>query len=189
MANYVDNNEFRELIRSYREQKLQAEAEGKEPPRIPEKAGYYLMQIAERYAHRHNFRNYPYRDDMVLDAIASCVRAFGNFDPDRGTSPLSYFTQCVHYSFIGTISKEKKMLYTKVQMIKEGAQEFYDSVEGDEDFDSGQKQFLMDFLDRNDAGITFGFMEKKPTEPKPVVKKEYNSPLDNFFGDDENGTE
>lgn len=178
--NYVDKAEFTELIRKHRQKHLEALAKGEKPPRIPEEAGRIIMEIAERYSRLYNFRNYPFRDEMIANGIEAAIRAFNNFDPERATSPLAYFTQCIYFSFIGTISKEKKQLYTKIKIIREGIQEFMDVLEHDDSIDSKQKSYLMEFLDKNEHEIEFGFLEKKE---KVSNKKEkvIESPIDEFF--------
>ena len=45
-----------------------------------------------------------------------------------------------------------------------------------------QKDFLMEFLDRNDNEIEFGFLNKK-TKTEPKKEKVIESPLDEFFGE------
>ncbi len=180
--NYVNKNEFTELIRQHRAKHLEALEKGEKPPKIPEEAGRIIMEIAERYSRRYNFRNYQFRDEMIANGIEAAIKAFNNFDPERATSPLSYFTQCIHFSFIGTISKEKKQLYTKIKVIREGMQDFMEILEHDDSIDSKQRNYLMEFLDKNEHEIEFGFLEKKE---KVVERKEkvIESPIDQFFED------
>lgn len=182
--NYVNNAEFTEMIRKHRANVQMALETGSPKPRIPEEAGRIIMEIAERYSRRHNFRNYQFRDEMIANGIEAAIKAFNNFDPDKSNNPLSYFTQCIHYSFIGTIKKEKTLLYTKINMIRDGYQEFMDILEHDDSIDSKQKNYLLEFLDRNEQDIEFGFLDKKPTEKKEKVEKVYESPIDEFFSED-----
>lgn len=181
--NYVNNAEFTELIRKHREKRLKAIEEGRPEPRMPEEAGRILMMIAERYSRRPNFSGYSFRDEMIANGIEAAVYAFNKFDPEKSSNPLAYFTQCIHYSFIATITKEKKQLYTKVQLVREGIQDFMDVLEHDDSIDSSQRNYLVDFLDRNEHEIEFGFLEKKE---RPVAEKTQHvveSPMDEFFGE------
>lgn len=177
---YVNNKEFLQIIKDWRALCKIAESEGKPRPRIPESAGKILMLIAQRYALRPNFRNYPYIQDMILGGIEAAVRAFPSFDSDRFSNPLAYFTQCIHYSFIGVITKEKKMLYAKIKMIQDGVVDYFETLEHDETVTSSQKEYLMKFLDRNDHEIEFKFLDKKVTE-KEEKGDPYSSPLDELF--------
>jgi hypothetical protein len=181
-AHYVDNKEFLQIIKDWRVKLNEAEENGQPRPRIPDSAGKILMMIAQRYSLRPNFRNYPFRDDMVLQAIEAAVKAFPSFNAELYSNPLAYFTQCIHFSFIGTITKEKKMLYTKVKMIQEGGLDFFDTLEHDETINSSQKDYLLSFLEKNEHEIEFKFLDKAEKEPKPEQqKKVIVSPLDELF--------
>lgn len=187
--NYVNNAEFTEMIRKHRANVQMALETGSPKPRIPEEAGRIIMEIAERYSRRHNFRNYQFRDEMIANGIEAAIKGFNNFDPDKFSNPLSYFTQCIHYAFIGIIKKEKTLLYTKINMIRDVYQEFMDILEHDDSIDSKQKNYLLEFLDRNEQDIEFGFLNKKPTKKKEKVKKVYESPIDEFFSEDVDANE
>jgi len=76
------------------------------------------MLIAEGLSHKPGFINYPFRDDMVGDAIENCVRYAHNFDSDKYSNPFAYFTQICYYAFIRRIGKEKKQLYVKMKAIE-----------------------------------------------------------------------
>lgn len=178
---YVDNKEFLQIIKDWRDSCKKAEIEGAPRPRVPESAGKILMLIANRYSLRPNFRNYPFREDMILQAIEASVKAFPSFNSDLYSNPLAYFTQCVHFSFIGTINKEKKMLYAKVKMIQEGELDFFETLEHDETITSSQKEYLQRFLERNEHEIEFKFLEKEIPEEVEEIKPKFESPLDEMF--------
>ena len=178
---YVNNKEFLQIIKDWNVACKEALASGLPRPRIPESAGKILMLIAERYSLRPNFRNYTFRSDMVLQGIENAVKAFPSFDPDRFSNPLAYFTQCIHYSFIGTITKEKKMLYAKIKLIQDGALDYFETLEHDETVTSSQKEYLMKFLDRNDHEIEFKFLDKTPSEKPEKEEVKFESPLDELF--------
>jgi len=77
---YVNNREFSEAVVNYVNAVKQAEAEGKEAPRIPNYIGECFMKICEGLSHKPNFIRYSYRDEMVMDAVENCVEKLTKFD-------------------------------------------------------------------------------------------------------------
>ena len=108
--NYVDNQKFLEAIRSYKEKVRLAEQEGKEKPRIPEYVGYCLLKIAQNYFKKSRFRDYSYEDEMVSEAVKTCITYFDRFDETR-SNPFAYFTSIIHNSFFQVINAEERLRY------------------------------------------------------------------------------
>ena len=112
-ANYIDNKTFYKHLKEYREI-CEAVPEGEPLPRIPEKIGLAMYQIANRLASKPNFRNYPFIEEMICDGIENAMESVLKFDPDHPTqNPFAYFTQNIWYAFLRRIDKEKKLLLTK----------------------------------------------------------------------------
>lgn len=128
-TNYVNNQEFNEALAAYKQ-------ELKENPdaQIPEYIGRCILDIANRFSMRPNFYGYSYRDEMVSDAVENCLMYVGNYDPTRGTSAFSYFTQICFYAFLRRIQREKKQSYIKHQLVKEMPMEAFDT-QGHDDTD------------------------------------------------------
>jgi hypothetical protein len=110
-AHYVDNKEFLQAFIIYHEKYIKSKAEGKPTPKLPDYIGICFINIANRFSHHASFVNYPYRDEMIADAIENCVMYAHDFDPNRGTNPFAYFTQVVWHAFIRRINKENKNKY------------------------------------------------------------------------------
>lgn len=119
---YVSNPDFLEAIKVYKKECAEAEAVGLPRPKIPEYIGDCILKIATKFSYsasyKKNFINYPFREDMVMDAVETCVRYFHNFNPEKYSNPHSYFTQICYYSFLNRIQKEKKYLYTRFKAIQ-----------------------------------------------------------------------
>ena len=107
---YVNNKEFLKEMISYRIEydlyKNNHEILNK--PVISEKAAICFMKIAKHLATKPNFRNYTYKDEMILDGIENCIAYAHNFNPEKSSNPFSYFTQIIYYAFIRRIQKENK---------------------------------------------------------------------------------
>ena len=111
---YVNNAEFLKALIQWKKDCVDAEDSGEEhPPRIPNYIGECILKIASRLSYRPNFANYPYREEMVSDAVLNCITYIGNFDPAKSTSPFGYLTQICWFSFVRIINKEKKEKYTQ----------------------------------------------------------------------------
>jgi len=112
-VHYVNNKTLYEEMVKYKKAVKEAEAAGKEKPRIPNYIGECFMMICNKLSTKPNFMNYSYRDDMIADGIENCIYSIDNFDPERSTNPFAYFTQIAWNAFIRRIQKEKKQSYIK----------------------------------------------------------------------------
>lgn len=124
--------------------------------------------IAEALSKKYYFIQYSYREDMVSDAVYTCLKYIDKFNPEKTRNPFSYFTQISFYAFVRKIQTEKKQTYTKSQIIKNLGVLFDDMMveaqDLDQDYHSSMSEILMmqgdDKLDK-----MFG---KKPKEKKEV---------------------
>ena len=67
-----------------------------------------LTLLCYRYSQKGNFINYPYNDDMQAFAMLMIVRTWRAFNPDKGSNPFAFFTQCIKNSFIQFLKLEKR---------------------------------------------------------------------------------
>lgn len=111
--NYVNNKQFYALLVEYKKKCEDYAARGLQQPTISRGIGDCICQIAERLSLKHNFINYPFRDDMIADGIENGMEAVLKFDGDKYDNPFAYFTQIIFYAFLRKIEKEKKLLLTK----------------------------------------------------------------------------
>lgn len=105
---YIDNKQFLGWLQQYHRLR-------KEYPdyRIPDTIGKAIYLISENLGKRWNFRDYTYIDEMKSDAIEDCIAAVNNFDSERFSNPLAYFTQIAWYAFLQRIAFEKKQQFIK----------------------------------------------------------------------------
>jgi len=110
---YVNNEQFlKEVIFHNKKCKL-AKKEQSQKPIAPNYIGECLLKIANNLSSKGNFRDYPFREEMVLDGVENCLTYMHNFDPKKSKNPFAYFTQIIYYAFLRRIQKEKLQLYTK----------------------------------------------------------------------------
>ena len=116
---YVDNDKFFLEIKKWKQRVIDArEVDDPDPPST-EYMGECFLKISENLAWRPNFINYTFRDDLVSDGIENCLLYAHNFNPEKSKNPFSYFTQIIHHSYIGRITKEKKQMHIKYRIIEE----------------------------------------------------------------------
>ena len=123
---YVKNEEILPHIYQYRE-----------TGKISEGFGEILLSIANNYACKGSFHGYTWKQDMVSEAVLTCIRYMHNFDPIRQKkpNPFAYFTMIIHRSFLTYIRKQKKHSKIKNELYEcysadSFADEFCDDVKG-----------------------------------------------------------
>ena len=118
-AHYIDNKLFLKEIILYKRQVKAAEKEGNTKPGVNNYIGKCFMDIAENLAKKPNFTNYPFKEEMMGDAVENCIMYTTNFNPRKSKNPFSFFTQITFYAFLRRIQKEKKQLYIKMKQFEE----------------------------------------------------------------------
>jgi hypothetical protein len=117
--NYVNNKEFTKALDDYSRACRSAVESGEEEPVMSRYVGECIMKMAERLATTNRFRNYPYRDEMIGNAIVAAVKYAKNFDGDRFNNGFAYVTQILFSHMVITIVKEKKKYKTNLEMIQQ----------------------------------------------------------------------
>lgn len=135
--NYVNNEEFVKALKEFKTLRLANALEGKARPIIPRFIAECFMKIANNFAMRKEFYYYTFKDEMVADAILNCTNYIDSFDPDRGSSAFSYFTQACFSAFIRRISIEKTHHYIRAKKIQMAFEDnpamFEEGMENDQD--------------------------------------------------------
>jgi DNA-directed RNA polymerase specialized sigma subunit len=175
-THYVNNAEMLESIKQYKSALKLARENKVEEPRIPEYLGECILKIATRLSHKHNFINYSYRDDMILDGIENCIQCMDSFDPNKSSNPFSYFTQVIYFAFLRRIAKEKKQSYIKGKLIQEMPFESFEIQDHDDDTDFVNAYTA--FIQAN-SNFDDSFIKKKDKKKKPEQS------LENFLEDDD----
>ncbi len=103
-VHYVDKKEFYRLI---------VERKGLlvDTPDLPisDAMGQMIIDIASNLTFHRFFIKYPYRDELIGDAIENCIRYFDNFNIEKSKNPFAYFTQISWFAFLRRIKKEYKL--------------------------------------------------------------------------------
>ena len=166
-AHYVDNKQLYAVMVEYKKAVNESEESGDIKPQIPNYVGRCLLQIANRLATKPNFANYTFKHDMISAGIENCVRYIHNFDPEKSTNPLAYFTQIIYYAFLRRIQKEKKQLYIKHKSLEQSVL-FNSLVEGDDMGIGNNVEIGSDYM--NDFVKNFEAKEVKTKEKRKQAK-------------------
>jgi len=116
---YVNNKEFTAAVTKWVLEYRSAKEKGEEPPPIPYEIADSFYKIARRYSSKPNFSGYTYKEDMIGEALYTCIRYAHNFDPEKSNNAFAYFTQYCHNAFIQFINKEKKFADLKFDLLKD----------------------------------------------------------------------
>ena len=160
---YVDNKKFFAEIVAWKELVKEAEDLDDPKPQVTEYIGECFLLIAERLSTRPNFINYPFRDDMVGDAIENCLMYASNFDPDKSSNPFAYFTQITYFAFLRRIKKEKDQDKIKYKLME--AADAKGELAAMLDPERASKDPYADFLKLTENDI-LGIKPKKKTKRK-----------------------
>jgi hypothetical protein len=117
-SHYIDNKQFFAEMVKWKKQVVDAEETDDPKPPVTEYIGQCFLLIADRLSTRPNFVNYPFRDEMIGDAIENCLMYASNFDPEKSKNPFAYFTQITYYAFLRRIQREKKQDHIKYKLME-----------------------------------------------------------------------
>lgn len=120
---YVDNEKLTAALIAWKEKVDAARAKGEPDPRIPEYIGKCILDTAYGVAKKHNFRDYSYVEDMVMDGCENVVRYLANFNPNAKTrkgkpNAFAYLSYIMNNSFTNVIEKEKLQAYYKYKSLE-----------------------------------------------------------------------
>ncbi|AIX13082.1 sigma factor [Erwinia phage vB_EamM-Bue1] len=130
-------------------------ANGTKLPAVPEIVGRAIQSITERTSTRYNYRDYPFREDMVGDAVLNMIRYLHTFDVSRvgiknKVNFFSWVTMCADRSFSKKISDEEGQTYLKLRAFEEvgGFAAFQDEADVDISTFTENTGIAMDFRER-----------------------------------------
>jgi len=80
--------------------------------------GQAILDISYRRCYSPRFVNYTpnWKEEMINDAIETCVKYAHNFNPEKYNNPFAYLTQLVNNANFQRIKKEHKQQYIKLKL-------------------------------------------------------------------------
>lgn len=177
---YVDNKKLYDALVVWLSTRKSLLKDKQPAPPLPDYIGECILLMANRLAQKANFVNYTFKDDMIGDAMESCLRYLHNFNPERSTNAFAYVTQILHNAFVRRIQRERRNSYTKAILINNGMPG-YSVQEGDE---NEYTNTYVDFLQENVTDVIEKFESAKQRKKDRQQKK---VGLENLFVEVEQG--
>ena len=95
--NYVDNASLLKEVKVFKETGCRSE-----------ELGRMILLIASKYSDKGSFAGYTYKDDMVCEAVLTCIKYMHNCSIEEGSNLFAYFSKIIHNAFLNFIAKQKK---------------------------------------------------------------------------------
>lgn len=151
-----DNEQVIKVLRDWIPVRKKALADGTALPNIPSFIAVHVQTIIKNMSMRYNYRDYPFRDDMVQDAVINILRYLHTFDVShvgKRSGKINFFswvTMCADRSFSKKITTEEEHNYIKLRSFEDAGG--FAALNDDPDF---QPQTFVD-----STGITMDFRER-----------------------------
>lgn len=105
---YINNNKLVYLL-------LEHQANYDKNYQMSDELGECFDLLCKNIIKKHNFCMYPYKDDMLANAIENCISAANNFDCVSSLNAYGFFSMIIQRAFIRVIKKEKDKLKGKLR--------------------------------------------------------------------------
>lgn len=150
-----DNERVIDILRNWIPARKKALAEGTQLPMIPNYVAVQVQRIITKMSTRYNYRDYPFRDDMVSEAVVNILRYLHTFDVSHVGKKgkinfFSWVTMCADRSFARKLNIEEEHNYIKLRSFEEAGG--FAALADDPDF---QQQTFVD-----STGIGMDFRER-----------------------------
>jgi len=99
---YVNNNEMVEEFRKYKKTGV-----------ISDELGSMFIKIAQNLSNKSNFIGYTWKEEMIGEAVLTCIKYSKNFDPEKSNNAFGYISRFCYNAFIEYIKKQKQHSQTK----------------------------------------------------------------------------
>jgi len=76
--------------------------------RINDKLINMLMVLTRKCAQRPCFASYPYKDDMISEALTNLCQNALKFNSEKFSNAFTFYTTCIHHSFYHYLNHEKR---------------------------------------------------------------------------------
>jgi DNA-directed RNA polymerase specialized sigma subunit len=89
----------------------------KELGRITNELATMLLMLTRKYASKHWFSGYTYKEDMISEAVANLCQNALKFNPELSSNPFAFYTSCINNSFLQVLNNEKKHRRIRDQLL------------------------------------------------------------------------
>lgn len=129
---YIDKEKFNEETVKYVNLYNDNVENGLPKPQMNNYLGSCIILLANKVSCMPAFNNYPFRDEMISDAIEICVRYFHKYDEnaiskrtgEKTAGAFAYFTQAVARRMFKRRAEEKVQMYLRQKLIVHSEESF-----------------------------------------------------------------
>jgi len=100
--NYINNEDLLTEVIKFKENGV-----------VSEELGKMLLVLANNYSFKGNFVGYTWREDMVGEAVLTCIKYLKNFNPEKSRNAFAYITQICKNSYKLYIKEQNTHSYIK----------------------------------------------------------------------------
>lgn len=102
----------------------------KEEGVVSDKLAKMLMLMTRMIAKKYCYAGYPFKEDMISEALLNLTKNALKFDPEVGNNPFAYYTTSIKRSFHQVIRSEKTTFYIRdTLLVKQGLNPSYNYEE------------------------------------------------------------
>jgi DNA-directed RNA polymerase specialized sigma subunit len=107
----------------------------KKSGKYSENLGGMFLQVATNLSNKANFIGYTWKDEMISEAVLTCIKYSKNFNPEKSNNAFAYITQICYNAFRNYIKKQnkhsimKQQLYDKKDLIMGDTRYTYTSID------------------------------------------------------------
>lgn len=176
-----DNDRVVSILRLWIPARKQALQDKKPLPTIPTSVAEAVSKIVNNISLRYNYRDYPFRDDMVSESIINIFRYLHTFDVGKvgeRSGKINFFswvTTCTDRSFSKIINEEEQQRYIRLRSFEEHGG--FTAVADDPDFQQDEfsettginmdyRQWMGDYENKRES------VREKDREKAQLKKKE-----------------
>lgn len=179
---YVNNEELYKEFVEYHKEKVWCEYLELPPPKLSDAIGDAVIKIA---TNRCNFRDYVrytnnWKEEMIGNAIVTCVASASKFNPILYNKPFSYITMIADNAIKEMLNKQYKQDYIKNKLYDK--HKGHMSTGGDDDaslLTTEDEDMYKDCLER--ISKFEESQERRRRRNSSANKKEKEATLDEYF--------
>jgi len=161
-TNYVNNKAFHAAMVKWAYARMAARFDCKPEPQLPNDIATMITKIVRRYASCHKFYRYTWKDEMIGDAIYTCMLYANRYDGFTYDNPFAYFTTVSERAFLKRIKIEQNEINIKAKYLQTSGMCDIDSItQQTHDADVNFSNNYVDFLRGLDETVLPQVTEKK----------------------------
>ncbi len=131
-ANYINKEELQTEIVNWCKKRDEAMANGAKYYVISDKIAKAILLICKGTVSRQNFNQYSYVDEMMQDAILSCINSMRSYDVNHPKqNPFGYFSRVAYWACVERINIEKAHAEAIEELLLDENNQTYSIMSGD----------------------------------------------------------